>query len=345
MPLTRPIQCLLCLVLWSGTLLADELRLRADHPDHYVVQKGDTLWDISARFLRDPWRWPEIWRINSEIRNPHLIYPGDVIDLVFRNGRPELRLRRPGRPLVKLSPTGRISPLPNPITTLPAETIRQFLQRPRLLDREALDRAAYIVANDGGHLISGSDNRVYARGIGATRTERFVVIHEGRTYTARDDEDEILGIEALTVADARLVGRGDPATLYLTRTSREVLIGDRLLPADDEEDLPYFTPHAPATPIDGSILDVLDGVSRIGQYHTVIIDKGRRDGVDPGLVLAVYQRGETIPDPRDEETGETRLPDERAGTVMVVRAFDRLSYALVMRATRSMRLGDRITAP
>ncbi len=147
------------------------------------------------------------------------------------------------------------------------------------------------------------------------------------------------------MADARLVMPGDPATLYLTRTDREVLIDDRVLPADDDDLLPYFTPHAPKSAIDGRIISVLDGVSRIGQYHTVIIDKGSRDGMDPGLVLAIYQAGEVVDDPRDEDEGEARLPDERAGTIMVVRAFDRLSYALVMRATRSMRIGDRVKGP
>ncbi len=347
MPLTKRLLCLILAFFVSALAMADNLRLRADHPDRYIVKKGDTLWDISARFLEDPWRWPDIWHVNPEIDNPHLIFPGDIIDLYYRNGRPELRVQRHSRPLQKLSPSGRVSPLPMAITTLPADTIRQFLKRPRILSREELDSAAYIVANDGGHLISATDHKVYVRGIEADDGHRFVVIHEGKVYRDPRDDDRILGYEALTVADGQLLAGGDPAVLHLVRSTREVLIDDRVLPADDSQDiLPYFTPHAPAADIEGGeILAVLDGISRIGQYNTIIINKGSKDGIDAGLVMAVYQTGETIDDPRDEDEGEVKLPDERAGTIMVVRAFENLSYALVMRATRDMQIGDRIAKP
>ncbi len=346
MPLTKRLLCLILALIVSSLAIADNLRLRADHPNRYIVQKGDTLWDISGRFLEDPWRWPDIWQVNPEIDNPHLIFPGDIIDLYYRNGRPELRLQLHSRPLKKLSPSGRISQLPMAITTLPADTIRQFLKRPRILTREELDHSAYIVANEGGHLISATDHKVYVRGIKKDDGQRFVVIHEGKTYRDPDDDDRILGYEALTVADGQLQAKGDPAVIYLTKSTREVLIDDRVLAADDSQDiLPYFTPHAPASTIKGEILAVLDGISRIGQYNTVVIDKGLKDGMDAGMVLAIFQTGETIADARDDAEGEVKLPDERAGTIMIVRAFENLSYALVMRATRDMQIGDQIRNP
>jgi len=324
--------------------MADVVKLRANHPERYVVVKGDTLWDISAHFLQDPWLWPKIWHINPEIKNPHLIYPGDVINLVFIDGKPQLRLERKGRPVVKLSPTGRIEELHTAIPTIPADAIRQFLKRPSILTKEELDRAPYIVANDGGHLIAGSNEKVYVRGIQDSVINRYNVIHEGDAY--RDTDGEILGYEALNVADARLLERGDPSTLYLKSTSREILIGDKVIPARDDTEIdPYFTPTIPDIEINGSIIAVLDGVSRIGQYHTVVLNRGRKDDIKVGDILASYQAGESIQDPIGEDHDEVTLPNEQSGTLMVVRVFERASYALVMRATRTIRINDAVRNP
>ncbi len=323
---------------------ADVVKLRADHPERYVVVKGDTLWDISAHFLKDPWLWPKIWHINPEIKNPHLIYPGDVISLIFIDGKPQLRLERKGRPVIKLSPTGRVEELHTAIPTIPADAIRQFLKRPSILTKAELDKAPYILANDGGHLITGSDEKVYVRGLEDTVITRFNVVHEGDAY--RDIDDEILGYEALSVADAKLVKRGDPSTLYLKSASREILIGDKVLPARDDADIdPYFTPEIPDIEINGRIIAVLDGVSRIGQYHTVVLNKGRRDHIKVGHILASYQAGESIEDTIGEGHDDVTLPNEQSGTLMVVRVFERASYALVMRATRTIRINDEARNP
>jgi len=331
-------------LLLTHSVFADVVKLRPDHPDRYIVVKGDTLWDISAHFLKSPWLWPNIWHINPSIKNPHLIYPGDVINLVYIDGKPQLVLERKGRPAVKLSPSGRIKKLPSAIPTIPADAIRQFLQRPSILTRDEIDKSPYIVANDGGHLLIGSDEQVYVRGLEDSVTSRFNIVHEGDAY--RDLDGNILGFEALKVADAQLVRRGDPSTLFIKKAAREIMIGDKVMPSKEELDVnPYFTPKTPDTPIDGHIIAVLDGVSRIGQYHTVILDRGRRDQLKVGHILASFQAGETIEDDIGRNHDDVTLPDEQSGILMVIGVYERASYALVMRATRTIRIHDSVRNP
>ena len=344
MSLKKLLVILLSCLFLAQIARADVVKLRADHPTRYVVVKGDTLWDISAHFLKDPWLWPKIWHINPEIKNPHLIYPGDVINLIFVDGKPQLVLERKGRPLIKLSPTGRVEELHTAIPTIPADAIRQFLQRPSILTKEEIDLAPYIVANDGGHLITGSDEKVYVRGLEDSVITRYNVIHEGDAY--RDMDGALLGYEALNVADGRLVERGDPSTLYLKSTSREILIGDKVMPARDDAEIdPYFTPTIPDVEIKGRIIAVLDGVSRIGQYHTVVLNRGHKDDLKVGDILATYHAGESIEDPIGDDHDEVTLPNEQSGTLMIVRVFERASYALVMRATRTIRIHDAVRNP
>ncbi|HHH35710.1 MAG TPA: LysM peptidoglycan-binding domain-containing protein [Gammaproteobacteria bacterium] len=347
--MVKKLVILLMAALFAFSALADTVRLRDDHPDRYVVVKGDTLWDISARFLKDPWLWPEIWEINPAIKNPHLIYPGDVISLTYdADGKPHLKLTR-GRPVVKLSPRMRATPIREAIPTIPLDAIRQFLLYPRVVSAEALEKAGYIVAQDEGSLISASGDKVYVRGLRPEDGRDYYVTRIGDAYrNPGAKRKEILGYEALQIADAKVLRFGDPSTVRLGRTSREVLIGDRLFPIVEEEKLePYFLPHAPDFEIEGQIISVLDGVSRIGQYHTVVLNKGSRDGLERGHVLLIRQRGESARDtvaPR-RHGRRVQLPSERAGAVMVVRVFDRVSYALVMEANRDMRVLDMFTSP
>ena len=345
------ILCLsLILSIGSATAIADTVRLKADHPDRYVVVKGDTLWDIAGRFLKNPWLWPEIWQNNPEIKNPHLIYPGDVISLVIVNGKPTLRLKRgkSSRPTVKLSPHAQISSLSSAIPTIPLDAIKQFLLYPRIISKQELEQAGYIFAQDEGRLISGSGDKVYVRGIQAKVGQQFSIIRPGDAYrNPGAGKKDILGYEALQIALGVVSAAGDPSTLLVKQAKREVLIGDRLLPLKNEEKLDqYFLPHAPNMPVKGTIIAVLDGVSRIGQYHTVVLNKGKRDHLETGHVLAVDQTGELARDTVEPKRGKTvRLPNERAGTVMVIRVFDRVSYALVMEASRDMRVYDTFTNP
>lgn len=342
---TRILGLVLSLLL-SPALLADTVALQPDHPDRYVVKKGDTLWDISSVFLQDPWRWPEIWHVNPQIENPHLIYPGDIIALVFgADGAPQLQLLR-GRRTVKLSPKVRSTPLGEAIPPIPMDAIAQFLDNSRaVLTQEELDNAPYIVESMDSHLIAGTGDKIYVRSVPDRSTTRFNVYRPGTAYK-RPGSEEVLGYEALYVGDATLQRVGDPATLELSRTVRETLIGDRLLPVGEEEIQQNFFPHPPAGEVDGQILKVIDGVSQIGQFQVVVIDLGSEDGMDAGTVLAVFQRGANIRDVVAEKADQrVKLPDERSGIVMVFRPFERVSYALVMSATRAIHINDAVRNP
>lgn len=336
----RLILLLFCAAL-APMAVADDL-LRADHPDTYTVVRGDTLWDISGRFLRKPWRWPEIWHVNQQIANPHLIYPGDQLDLVYIDGRPQLRLRR--GPL-KLSPTVRSEPWDGAIPTIPIDAIGPFLTRPYVLEEEELDSAPYVVSFGPDHIIGGAGQQIYVRSIDSSDQIKWEVVRPGGPY--RDgDTGEILGYEAAFIGSSQLQRTGDPATLFINKTERESIIGDRLIPAGEERSSANFTPHPPAMPLEGNIISVFDGVSQIGQYNVVVVDRGLQDGVDPGTVLRIDRRGETIRDVVSPRPGETvTLPDEQAGLLMVFRSFERVSFGLVLHATNVMHVGDKVRTP
>ena len=331
----------LVLALCVGVVLAATPELRSDHPDRYVVVKGDTLWDISAKFLRDPWYWPEIWQVNPQIANPHLIYPGDVLTLVYIDGKPRLMLERSG----KLSPRIRSEPLEEAIPTIPMDAIRPFLVGVQVVTQDEIDRAPYIVSSAGEHLITGAGDRVYVRGLGGGEQPRFNVFRPGGPYIDPETH-EVLGFEAVHVGLADLQREGDPSTMLLSQTTREAVDGDRLLPVQEEPIRPFFTPRPPEQDVHGQIISVYDGLSQVGQYQVVALNRGARDGLEPGHVLAVYRAGELIKDQVTADPNDTvQLPDERAGELMVFRTFDRVSFGLVMRATMAMHVLDKVTNP
>lgn len=341
--------------------------VRPDYPEEYVVVRGDTLWDIAARFLRDPWLWPEVWQNNPQVENPHLIYPGDILRLVYIDGRPVIQVQRggargaageepgrvgeirgvepppPGLETVKLSPGIRVEELDRAVPTIPMDAIRQFLARSRVVSKELLDDAPYVLTSLDEHLIAGGmGQRIFVRGIDTNDHARYAIVRRGDTYYD-PRTDEVLGYEALFLAEARVLSFGDPSTLVLESSRREVLNGDLLLPIDDTIIDRTFLPRAPDTQVDGQILAVVDGVSRITQYQVVTLNLGLQDDVEPGYVLGVYQAGQEV---RDPVTGEdVLLPRERAGTVMIFRVFDKLSYALVMEATRAIHTFDTVSNP
>lgn len=321
--------------------------LKPDYPQRHTVVKGDTLWDIAARFLKDPWRWPEVWHINPDIPNPHLIYPGDVIVLHFQGGRPVLSLQREtdapkGLRTVKLTPQTRIEDLDRAVPTIPMSAIGPFLSESRVVSRSELDAAPHIVSSYEEHLVTGAGHVVYASGMQDPQG-RYTVVRAGQAYTD-PDTGEHLGYEAIHLAEAEVIRGGEPTTLRLLRSKQETLLGDRLLPYQPAPLRSSFVPKAPPQPLEGSIIDVLEGMSQIGQYHVVVLDRGERHGLEPGHVLAVYQSGVEVRDPLQSRR-TVKLPDERAGVVMVFRSFDRVSYALVMEATRAIHVSDRVTNP
>lgn len=334
---------LLLLIIFSASLKADEITLRPDHPDRYVVVRGDTLWDISARFLETPWRWPEVWSFNPQIKNPHLIYPGDVVYIEYdAQGKPMLKVER-GQATVKMAPTVRSERVDTPIRTIPTDSIQQFLGQPRVVTEHEINSAAYIVAAQDNHLIAGKGDQIYARGIASNATKEYNVLRLGTPYR-NPGSSEILGYEAIHVADAKVITFGDPTTLVIEHSNREALRGDRLLPKPEKDVDQTYIPHPPDTQIEGQIIAVVDGVSRVGQYQTIVINLGEQDGMEIGHVLAIFQSGGTVLDVRAGSEPLT-LPDVRAGIVLVIRTYDRLSYALVMEAKRDMRVLDFVRNP
>ena len=331
----------------TSAVLADDIALRADHPDRYVVVKGDTLWDISARFLESPWRWPEVWSFNPQIENPHLIYPGDVVSLVYdESGKPMLKVER-GQATVKFSPKVRSTRIDKPISTIPLDAISQFLGKPRIVTKSEIDNAAYVIAGLENRIVAGEGDIIYARGIVTGGDTEFSILRIGDAYhNPGARRGDILGYEALNVADAKVISFGDPATIRVVKANREVLLGDRLVPKRDYGLDETFVPHAPESAIEGQIISVIDGVSVIGQYQTVVINRGEQDGIETGHVLAVYQTGKKVRDVRDlKSSSMVTLPDTRAGILMVIHTFDRVSYALVMEADRDMRVLDYVRNP
>jgi hypothetical protein len=316
-------------------------------PLEYVVQKGDTLWDIATTFLADPWFWPEIWHVNPQVANPHLIYPGDVLTLYFVGGRPYVTVT--GGPRVldaeKLSPQIRSTPLELDQDFLPVETIASFLIRPRVIDKETYEQAPYILDSQDERLIYGGGDRVYVRGIDEpVPGQRFSVFRQGDAL--RDPETgEVLGYEAIHIAEADVTRAGDPATVVLNASVREAFRGDRLLPLDPADADRSFVPHAPDFDADGTVISLFDALFQVGTNQVAVINLGTKDGMEKGHVLAIHQSGRTVVDRIGGSREKVTLPEERAGVMLVFRTFDEVSYGLVMDATRPIALGDAVRNP
>ncbi|AJE19621.1 LysM peptidoglycan-binding domain-containing protein [Azotobacter chroococcum] len=335
----------LLLLAAGGSLAQAEVQLRAGHPQSYTVVRGDTLWDISGKFLRAPWQWPQLWHVNPQIENPHLIYPGDVLSLVYIDGQPRLMLNRgASRGTIRLSPQIRRTPMVQAIPTIPLEKINSFLLSNRIVDDAAeFEGAPYVVAGNAERVVSGAGDRVYARGDFSAGEAAYGIFRQGKTYVDPETK-EVLGINADDIGTGEMVAEeGDIATLVLRRSTQEVRIGDRLFATEERAVNSTFMPSEPASPIDGVILDVPRGVTQVGNFDVVTLNKGSRDGLAEGHVLAVYKTGETV---RDRITGEpVKIPDERSGLLMVFRTYERLSYGLILTASRQLAVMDKVRNP
>ncbi|MCK6425574.1 MAG: LysM peptidoglycan-binding domain-containing protein [Burkholderiaceae bacterium] len=336
----------------AGVPLAE---LAPDAPDTYVVKRGDTLWDISKLFLRSPWRWPELWGMNrAQIRNPHLIYPGQRLRLVRRDGRAWLEVDGDPR-TVKLSPRARASEVDSgAIASIPLHLIQPFLNDAVVLETNELETAPRIVSGREGRTLLGRGDPAYVRGEMTPRRDWRVF----RNARALKDPvtQELLGWEAAYVGAAEYQRPGStrtapdgqaeivPATVLLTSLRQEAGVGDRLAPTGPRDE-PYFVPHAPAQPVQAQVVSIYGEGLSAGQNQIVSINRGRRDGIEPGHVLAVLRAGERVTDREDPARAQLRLPDEAHGQVFVFRVFERVSYALILDAQTAVRVGDRCTQP
>lgn len=312
---------------------------KADYPERYTVVKGDTLWDISGRFLNNPWYWPEIWHVNPQVANPHLIYPGDRLALVYIDGKPRITKVASGD--VKLSPQIRSEAIDTPIPAIPLDAIASFLTDTRIVSPEEINGAPYVLEGEDGRIITGAGDKIYARG--EKPADRVGVFRRSQEFVD-PDTGEFLGLEARSIARGNVAAEnGDVLTVNLTRSSEEVRIGDRLLVSEDRRLTTNFMPSSPDAEIEGKMISVDGGVNQIGQYNVVAINRGAREGMEAGNVLAVMKAGNRV---RDPITGETiELPSERAGLLMVFQVYEKMSYGLVLKATRSLSVGDKVVNP
>jgi LysM repeat protein len=322
-----------------------DVEFKASAPEQYTVVPGDTLWDLSNRFLVEPWYWPEIWYLNPQINNPHLIYPGDVISIFYVGGKPYLTVGD-GPRVTKLSPKVRSSDLDDEVYGIAIPAIQQFIIRPRVLSEETLDTAPYILSSIEERLAFGAGDRVYARGFDNELQGQYTVFRKGEALLD-PVSDELLGYEAIIVGDGEVVRSGDPATFNLTQTKREALRGDRLLPVDFGEVDTEFVPHAPPEDTYGHVISLYDAISQVGAFQVVTVSLGQRDGIEKGHVLDINQAGRIVADPFEKPGSlvDVELPEESAGRALVFRTFDKVSYALIMETSRSIREGDTATSP
>jgi hypothetical protein len=356
-------------------------QLREDHPDTYVVKKGDTLWDISGRFLQQPWLWPEIWQANPQIENPHLIYPGDVISLAYLDGRPTLGVNR-------IDPQVRRD-RGDPIRTIPLSEVEAFLKRVQVLEQDP-EGLPYVLAVEEGRLLGASGHVVYARGADFQVGQTWAIVRPGVRYaqhphsasgkprirqddwTARDGVTprnfgvewayyrafdkgfEVLGWEVFELTTAEVTVAGDPATLLLAAEGREVREGDLLLPVQNPIFDLGFMPRAPErVPDNMRVIAVTDYFRVAGPRDVVALSAGAREGISNGQVFALYDEGEHVSDHvanrievmANRRSKQVKLPDEFVGHVMIFRTFDKVSYGLVMDAIRPAGVDNVAKAP
>ena len=333
--------------------------LNPNAPESYTVKRGDTLWGIAKVFLRDPWYWPEIWQVNPKIQNPHLIYPGDTLRLVYINGQPKLLVQRGDVSLergneARVEPRIRSLPLDHAVNTIPYEAVAAFMSKPSVLAKEQISAAPYVIATRDLHVVMSDGDTLYARGFknAVEVGTHYNVVRVGEAL--RDpDTNQVLGYDGIFNGAGHVTRIGDPVTLIMTESARETEAGDKLIAGGVDVPLD-FVPSAPKVKIDGRIISVSDGVSVIGQYEVVVINRGAHDGLVPGNVLAIYDYGPMVSD--NDQHGflnstdhfwahKLQLPSERSGTFMVFKTFDNLSYGLVMEATDIIRVTDKVQNP
>ncbi len=334
------------------------LPVRHPAPFRYTVKKGDTLWGISQHFFDSPWLWPEVWYENPWIHNPHLIYPGDVITLTTVGGRPVLTIMRGSTVVRSTSPAMKErmlkpqivrTPLEQAVPTIPYEEIATLLSKPRVMGASQYHDAAYVLRPIDGRMLAAAPSSIYVRGISPgndTVGTDFALVRKHKEL--RDPvTGDVLGYEVLYLGRGIITATGDPSTLKLKASTREIVPGDRLVPIESGVVPAQFPLLTPKSAIKGEIIDVIGGLREVGQYQVVVLDRGSQNGLKTGDVLAVMRPGKRVHDPyaRGSLSSSVSLPEQRTGELVVFRTFPRASYALVMRATQPVRIGYHIANP
>ncbi len=317
---------------------AKPLQLAGSAPNRHIVVQGDTLWGISGKFLKEPYRWPELWRMNQEqVKNPHRIYPGQILVLDRSGADPQLRIET-----VKVSPQIHAEPLSLAIPSIPQSDIEPFLSKPMVLDEDGLKDAPKIVATQEDHVYLGPGGRIYVSGLKGPA--KLWQIFRPTKPVIDPETKETIGHEAFYLGTATLVAEGEPATLTIASAIQEIGVNDRLVPATRAEIISY-APHVPTKKLQGEVAAIYGGVNETGRHSIVTLNRGSRDGVEAGHVLAIYRNGGERLYRDGNETSNIKLPPERYGLIFVFRVFERISYALVMNVTRPVVVGDIVRTP
>ena len=383
--MNKRIITLLVLSCLSFNIFADEIMLQKNAPERYVVQRGDTLWGISGKFLKDPWQWPKVWRMNrSQIKNPHLIYPGDVVVLDTSSGSPQLKLVRE---TVVLQPGVIVEPLTaEAIQTIAPSVITPFLSQPLLIENGQLDASPRIISGPDNRVILSPGTRIYINDVKEGAGTHWNIYRPGEQLTDPDTK-EVLGTEAIYLGDVDIARYGAPASGDIVRAKEEIFAKDRLVVSADEFKS-SFVPHAPEKEINGRIMRIYGGVAEGGPNTVVSINRGKNDGLEEGHVLAIKRYGKVITDPEYKESdnkivaedkklkelnfdvttdpdgkkivnfekdvkqtkvilkpGQVKLPDERVGLLMIFRVFDKIAYGLIMSSTDAIYTLDAVQTP
>ncbi len=319
-------------------------------PKSYTVKSGDTLWDISAMFLRDPWLWPEIWHVNPAVQNPHLIYPGDVLTLAYAaNGEPQVTLTRGN--VVRVQPLLRSAPLEGPIATIPFDAIKAFLGKPSIVSKDDLKNAPRVAGLRDRHLVAGAGHDLYVKGMQNLGPGRYTVVRVGEEL--KDPENgKVLGYMGTYTGAARVDQITDLSRATLIDSARESASGDLLFAEEAQTVSSDLQPRSPPAGVSGQIMAVVDGVALIGSYQVVAINRGSTHGLETGHVLAIDQVGEVVKDGSCKQSRWSfcgnktiALPSERAGTLLVFKTYDQMSYGLVLDASVPLRVSDRVRTP
>jgi hypothetical protein len=368
----RKIISLICFLLPVVAFAAESenrsdvlLDIRSDAPDRHIVVKSDTLWDISGKFFKDPWKWPRIWGMNKDsIKDPHWIYPGDVIFLDRNTGT--LRIGQPGTSAagdivemaaassvrdtgnnVRLSPQVRVNTSPHDaIPSIPASAIAPFLTQPLVIEAGQLKDAPALIGAREGRVILANNDTGFVKGLPLDKGDQWLIYRPGKTFID-PDTNEVLGIEAIYLGNAEVTRFADVSTVAITHSVQEIYPGDHLV-LPSVEQINTYLPRAPENNISARVISVYGGVSQGGQNTIITLNKGARDGLASGHVLALYRKGEVITQSsgsifrRDKHYA---LPDERYGLVFVFRVFNKVSYALVMQTRLPVELLDRANTP
>lgn len=338
--MVRIISALILAVLAVCASAQEAIRLVDNPPDRHIVLPGDTLWGIAGKFLKEPWRWPEIWRLNQDqIKNPHRIFPGDIVLLDYSSGQPQLKIAK----AVKVQPQVYSEAIRQEIPSIPPNVIEPFISQPLVVEANALDTSPRIVASQEDRVFMGNGDTGFVLGIPDASVANWQVYRPGKPLKDPDN-DEVIGHEAFFLGNAKLLQPGEPAMVRIVVARQEIGRGDRLVPAAPPG-LVSYAPHKPEQAVNGRVMSIYGGINEAGKHSIVTFNRGARDGLEIGHVLALFRKRVSVGYDEEGKRETTPLPEERYALAFVFRIFERVAYALVMETSKPVIVGDAVRNP